>query len=96
MIKSFQDKTTLDVFHAINSKEARKFPANLHGIAQRKLYYLDSAIELKDMRQPPGNRLEKLQGDLAEFHSIRINEQWRIVFRWTDDGAENVQIVDYH
>ncbi|GAA3459806.1 hypothetical protein GCM10018963_18190 [Saccharothrix longispora] len=62
----------------------------------RKLAILDAAENLEDLRVPPGNRLEKLQGDRAGQHSIRINQQWRICFRWTEAGPENVEIVDYH
>lgn len=96
MIQSFQDKPTADIFHGANTKEARRLPIHLHGVAQRKLYYLDAATELQDLRQPPGNRLEKLKGNLADYYSIRINEQWRIIFQWTPQGAESVQIIDYH
>lgn len=62
----------------------------------RKLHMLDAATELEDLRVPPGNRLEALKGDRAGQHSIRVNDQWRICFRWTDAGAEDVEIVDYH
>lgn len=57
---------------------------------------IDAAEEINDLRSPPGNRLEKLSGNLADFYSIRINKQWRIIFQWTDEGAEEVSIVDYH
>ncbi len=65
-------------------------------VVRRKLDMLDYAAALRDLRSPPGNRLEALRGDLAGFHSIRINQQWRIVFKWTEFGAEQVQIMDYH
>jgi len=65
-------------------------------VAERKLQILDSAADLNDLRVPPGNRLEKLVGDRRGQHSIRINDQWRICFRWTEDGAHDVEIVDYH
>lgn len=65
-------------------------------IAKRKLDMLDAAANLADLRSPPGNRLESLKGDRKGHHSIRINDQWRICFRWTDQGPEDVQIVDYH
>jgi toxin HigB-1 len=65
-------------------------------IAARKLDLLDYARDLRDLLAPPGNRLEALRGEWAGFHSIRINDQWRIVFRWTDQGPEDVDIVDYH
>lgn len=65
-------------------------------VVRRKLDTLDYAAALRDLRSPPGNRLEALRGDLAGLHSIRVNQQWRIVFRWTESGAEEVRIVDYH
>ena len=72
------------------------FPANLAREARRKLIMVDSAAFLEALNSPPGNRLEALRGDLAGRYSIRINNQWRIVFRWTDLGPEEVEIVDYH
>ena len=72
------------------------FPADLAKLARRKLIMVDSADLLDALKSPPGNRLEALKGDLAGKHSIRINDQWRIVFRWTKDGPEQVEIVDYH
>jgi proteic killer suppression protein len=72
------------------------FPANLAKVARRKLVMLDSAVFLEALNSPPGNRLEPLKGDLAGKHSIRINDKWRIVFRWTDVGPEDVEILDYH
>ncbi len=65
-------------------------------VVRRKLDMLDYAAALRDLRSPPGNRLEALRGDLAGLHSIRINQQWRVVFRWTESGAEDVRIMDYH
>lgn len=70
--------------------------ANIRAVAERKLAMLDAATELRDLRSPPGNRLEALIGDRAGQHSIRINGQWRICFVWTDDGPTEVEIVDYH
>jgi proteic killer suppression protein len=64
--------------------------------AERKLRAISNAVELRDLRSPPGNRLEALKGDRKGQHSIRINDQWRICFRWTEAGAEDVEIVDYH
>jgi proteic killer suppression protein len=72
------------------------FPADLARVARRKLIMVDSAEILAALNSPPGNRLEALKGDLIGKHSIRINDQWRIVFRWTDTGPEDVEIVDYH
>jgi proteic killer suppression protein len=72
------------------------FPTDIAKVARRKLVQLDGAILLGDLAAPPGNRLEALRGDLTGKHSIRINDQWRIVFQWTDAGPEQVEIVDYH
>ena len=72
------------------------FPADIAKVARRKLVQVNNAIVLGDLASPPGNRLEALRGDLAGKHSIRINDQWRIIFRWTDAGPEEVEIVDYH
>ncbi len=72
------------------------FPTDIAKVARRKLVQLDGAILLGDLAAPPGNRLEALRGDLAGKHSIRINDQWRIIFQWTDAGPEQVEIVDYH
>jgi toxin HigB-1 len=74
----------------------RRFPFELRRIARRKLLYLHEAELLADLRVPPGNRLEALKGSLEGYHSIRINDQWRLVFRWNQGSAEDVQIVDYH
>lgn len=93
MIRSFKDKLT----QAIDDGSVRKgFPADLLRWAQLLLAVLDAATSLEDLRSPPGNRLEKLSGDRAGQHSIRINKQWRIGFRWTDAGPEDVEITDYH
>ena len=94
-IKSFADTATADLYHGRNSARVRRFPQNIVSATLRKLDVLNAAHHLDDLRSPPGNHLESLRGDLAGFHSIRINEQWRIVFRW-DNGAADVEIVDYH
>lgn len=96
MIRSFRDKTTEDIFHNVASKAARKFPQSLHAVAFRKLDQLDTAAFLEDLACPPGNHLEALKGNLQGFHSIRINDQWRIIFRWNNGLVDDVQIVDYH
>jgi proteic killer suppression protein len=72
------------------------FPANLAKVARRKLIMVDAAAFVEALNSPPGNRLEALKGDLAGRYSIRINDQWRVVFRWTDAGPEDVEIIDYH
>lgn len=97
MIKSFAEKGTEDIYHGFNSKRARALlPKYLHGIAIRKLDMLDSAHSIDDLKIPPGNQLELLSGDLKWFYSIRINNQWRIIFRWGILGPEDVEIIDYH
>jgi proteic killer suppression protein len=96
VILSIKGQLTQDVFDGKNSKEARKLDQNLHSIAKRKLDQLNAAVRLDDLRVPPGNRLEALSGNLKGLHSIRINDQWRIVFHWTPTGPEDVRIEDYH
>lgn len=92
MILSFADTDTEQLFH---TEKNRRFCA-IARPALRKLIQLNQAAVLQDMAVPPGNRLEALRGNLAGFHSIRVNDQWRIVFHWTGTGAEKVAIVDYH
>jgi proteic killer suppression protein len=96
MINHFANKMTEDIFENIRSKDSRKFPQALWRSAQKKLTILDAAELLESLSEPPGNRLEALKGDRQGQHSIRINDQWRICFRWTDEGVEDVEIVDYH
>lgn len=93
MIRSFADR---DAERMFQRDPARRFPASLHRIIQRKLAVLDAAESLGDLMSPPGNRLEKLHGNRAGQHSIRINDQWRICFRWRDGDAHDVTIIDYH
>lgn len=93
MLVSFRDALTEQVWR--RRRVARLHP-DIQRVAQRKLVLIDAADVLDDLRVPPGNRLEKLYGDRSGQHSIRINQQWRICFRWTDAGAEDVEIVDYH
>lgn len=97
MIESFADKATEDIFDGVNSAEARRLlPRNLWNVAFRKLDQIDSATTLDDLRIPPGNRLEALKAERNGQFSIRINDQYRICFGWTSNGAANVEIVDYH
>lgn len=97
MIRSFADRGTEDVFDGHNTKDARNScPGEIWGVARRKLHLLHYADELGDLAAPPGNRLEALKGDRAGQHSIRINDQYRVCFRWTPDGPEAVEITDYH
>ncbi len=93
MLRSFADKDTERTWRRERSK---KLDQNTQRAALRKLLILDAAETLDDLTVPPGNRLEKLRGDRAGQHSVRINQQWRICFRWTAAGPENVEIVDYH
>ena len=97
MIRSFKQQAAEDIFDGKSSKEARKScPVKLWKVAVRKMDLLDSACSLEDLRVPPGNRLEALKGTRKGQHSIRINEQYRICFVWTDEGPDQVEIVDYH
>jgi toxin HigB-1 len=96
VIKSFRDQTTEDIFNGLDSKSARKIPKIIWEGAHRKLDMLNAAHELKDLMVPPGNRLEKLKGSLAGYFSIRINDQFRIIFKWSDGNITDVQITDYH
>ncbi len=93
MIKSFADRDTEALFQR---QSVRRFPADLLRTMLRKLVAIDAAEALEDLRVPPGNRLEKLKGDRSGQHSIRVNDQWRICFRWTEGDAYEVEIVDYH
>lgn len=92
MIKTFADKDTEALFSGVG---VRRF-VNIEGPARRKLEYLDAATVLKDLRAPPGNRLEALRGDRSGQHSIRVNDQFRVCFRWQDGDAYDVEIRDYH
>ncbi len=94
MIQSFKGDWA-KALHKLESP-GKGFPADLVRMAQRKLAMLDAAVRLENLRVPPGNRLEALAGDRKGQHSIRINDQWRICFIWTDAGPEEVEIVDYH
>jgi len=95
VIQSFADDATGDLFHGIESKRAAKW-ANIRRVAVRKLDMINAARLLSDLASPPGNRLEALSHHLAGCHSIRINDQWRVVFRWSDGDASEVRMVDYH
>jgi proteic killer suppression protein len=97
MIKSFKNKGTKDIFNGINSKEARKLCLrSLWKIATRKLDQLDSVTDIEELRIPPGNMLEALKGDRRHEFSIRINNQYRICFKWSETGPDHVEILDYH
>jgi proteic killer suppression protein len=96
VIRSFGNRLAEDVYDDRRSAAVRRLPPPLYGPARRKLLYLHDADDLRDLRIPPGNRLEALRGDRRGWHSIRVNDQWRILFRWSDGHAHEVQIVDYH
>jgi proteic killer suppression protein len=93
VIRSFRSKETERLF---NREAVQRFPPDILSVARRKLEILDAAERLQDLKVPPGNRLEKLSGDRMGQHSIRINDQWRICFRWNKGDAYDVEIVDYH
>jgi proteic killer suppression protein len=93
VIRSFKDGRTKAAFEGEASKG---FPADLLAVTRRKLGYLNAATNLNDLRAPPGNRPEALRGDRAGQHAIRVNDQWRICFVWTDEGPEDLEFVDYH
>ncbi|MFI4988136.1 MAG: type II toxin-antitoxin system RelE/ParE family toxin [Alphaproteobacteria bacterium] len=93
MILSFRSSETERIWHGEFSK---KLPQDIQATALRKLRVLNNAKRLRDLAVPPNNRLEALRGDRAGQHSIRINDQWRICFRWSDGGPRDVEIVDYH
>lgn len=96
MIKNLVGRTTEDIFDGVNSRQARRVQRELHDKARRLLDQLNAAPSLEFLRVPPSNRLEKLRGDLSGYWSLRINDQWRIIFRWEGKDALDVQIVDYH
>ena len=93
MIKSFRDKESGKIF---DRQLSGKLPQNIQRVARKRLVILDAAMELNDLRIPPGNRLEALKGDRKGHHSIRINDQWRVCFIWSDGDAYDVEITDYH
>jgi proteic killer suppression protein len=94
MIESFGNSVAEALLNDRKSKSTRSFPNELQRIARRKLLYLQDATDLQDLRVPPGNRPEALKGNLRSFLSIRINDRWRVVFRWSDGQSHDVQIVD--
>ena len=93
MIKTFKSKETEKVW---NGERSSKLPLEVQKVGRRKLRMLNNSIDINDLRIPPANRLEKLIENFSEFYSIRINDQWRIIFKWSQDHAFDVQIIDYH
>ncbi len=96
MILSFGNRVTEELFNGVSSARVRRLPSQIKDSAIYKLDVINAAQSLQDLKSLPGNRLEALKGNLAGFHSVRINNQWRIVFRWHGSNAHEVQIVDYH
>ena len=96
MIRNFASKTAEDIFNGENSKKARRVPVELHSKARRLLDQLNAAPSLEFMKIPPGNKFEPLQGDMKGLYSVRINDQWRVVFDWEENSPGEVDILDYH
>lgn len=96
MIVSFASRQAADLYHGVSGKRSRRVPGELRAKTRRLLDQLNAAPSVEFMRIPPGNRLEKLSGELKGFWSVRINEQWRVIFRWQGDDAYDIDIVDYH
>jgi toxin HigB-1 len=96
VIETFGNRLAEDLFEDRSKTKTKAFPPDLRRAARRKLLYLHDAAELGDLASPPGNRLERLKGPWKGFHSIRINDQWRVVFRWSGGNAYDVQVIDYH
>jgi toxin HigB-1 len=93
MILSFGNSATEQVW---NGNKVKKLPVEIQNIGRRKLRMINNSVDIADLRIPPANRLEKLSGKLKDFYSIRINDQWRIIFRWNSGNAAEVEIIDYH
>ena len=96
MIETFGNTLAEDLFDDKRTRATRSFPPELRRATRRKLLYLHDAAELNDLAVPPGNRLERLKGSWRGFHSIRINDQWRVVFLWSGGTAFEVHVIDYH
>jgi len=96
MIRTLADDTTRDIWNGVNSKAARRIPRALWPIVHRKLDQVDAVRKLEDMKVPPGNRLHALMDDLAGYHAIRVNDQYRIIFRFDGHDAYDVRCTDYH
>ena len=96
MIASFGDRASEDLFHGRSTRRVHRFPVDIVQIALRKLDMINGVDDVSDLRVPPGNRLKKLKGEFRDFYSLRINAQWRIIFRWESGKAHAVQVTDYH
>lgn len=96
MIRTFADQTTADIWNGVKSKPARRIPKALWPVVRRKLDQIDSVTTIDALRVPPGNRLHALEGTLAGYHAIRVNDQYRVVFRFEGQDALDVRCTDYH
>ena len=96
MIRSFGNNSTEDFYHGRRSAQSRKVPSAIRGNALRKLDMLNAATAVQDLRSPPREQAGEAERELEGFHSVRINQQWRLIFRWVNGGAEDVEIIDYH
>lgn len=96
MIASFGDRATEDLFHGRRSARVWHYPPSVSRAAVLKLDQINAATALLDLKSPPGNRLEALRGDMRGWYSIRVNDQWRLVFRWSEADAHDVRLTDYH
>lgn len=93
MIISFGDKTTQKIWEG---ERVKSFSTDIQEMVRRKLRMLNNSVDIKDLMIPPSNMLEKLKGNLKDFHSVRVNDKWRIIFHWNNGNAENVELIDYH
>jgi proteic killer suppression protein len=96
MIRNFKSKTAQDIFDGILSRSARKVPADLHNKIRRLFDQINASTKMETMRVPPGNNLEKLKGNLKNYWSVRVNKQWRVIFKWENGDAVDVDVLDYH
>jgi len=96
MIRNIKGSAARDIYNGVDGRRARSVPQALHAKARRLMDQINAAATIEMLAVPPGNHLEKLRGDLAGYWSIRINRQWRIIFKWHDNTAIDVDIVDYH
>ena len=96
MIKNFQSQIAQDIFDGTISRSSRKIPSDLHEKIRKLFDQINAATRIETLRVPPGNHLEKLKGTLREYWSIRVNKKWRILFKWENGDALNIDIVDYH
>ena len=96
MVRNIKDRITQDIYDGVDSRYSRKVPRELHRKCRRILDQVEAAHNIGVLREPPGNHLEKLEGSLRGHWSIRINDQWRVIFTWANHGANDVRITDYH